>query len=77
MLVLSREVEEAIVLGHGQQLWVSGPNGLVPVGPIEISINAVRCCGKVRLGITADEVLKVHRKEICDRIAHEAAIENA
>ncbi|MGC1272140.1 MAG: carbon storage regulator [Planctomycetaceae bacterium] len=73
MLILTRQTDETIVIGYGQQLWVTGPLGeLVPVEPIELRILATRG-DKVRLGVAADHRVSVHRSEVCDLIAAEIA----
>jgi len=59
MLVLSRERDESIVIGEGDD-------------KIEIIIVDVRG-DKVRLGITAPKEIPVHRKEIYDVIQREKA----
>lgn len=53
MLVLSRKVNEAIVIGHG----------------VKIVVVEIRDHGqKVRLGIEAPKDLPVHRQEVYDKI---------
>lgn len=54
MLVLSRELNESIVIGQG---------------PERIVITVVECRnGKVRLGIAAPRDVPVHREEIYEQI---------
>lgn len=66
MLILTRQTDETIVIGHGQQLWVTGPLGaLVPVEPIAVTLLGTRAGGKARIGIDADPRVSVHRQEIC------------
>jgi carbon storage regulator CsrA len=58
MLVLSRMVGESIVIGA---------EGVVLGGPVRVSV--VRILGdKVRLGIEADEGVRIDRQEVFDRI---------
>ena len=59
MLVLSRQKDESIVIGDGDQ-------------KIEITIVDVRG-DKVRLGIEAPREIPVHRREIYDTIQREKA----
>jgi len=57
MLVLSRQKDESIIIGEGDQ-------------KVEIIIVDVRG-DKVRLGITAPTNISVHRREIYDAIQRE------
>ena len=57
MLVLSRQRDESIVIGEGDDM-------------VEITIVDVRG-DKVRLGITAPKKVSVHRREIYDAIQRE------
>ncbi len=58
MLVLSRKLQEAIVIGS------AGAAGLV-----RVTIVGIRG-GKVKLGIEVDADVAVHRSEIYDRLNH-------
>lgn len=74
MLIFTRERGDEIVIGYGQQLWVTGPLGeLVPVDPIRVEVLGVRAGGKVRLGFHADGRVSIHRAEVCPRIDAEIA----
>lgn len=54
MLVLTRKRDEVVVIGHG---------------PGEIRVMVVDICGdRVRLGITADPSIPVHRLEVFETI---------
>jgi len=57
MLVLSRQKDESIIIGEGDNV-------------VEISIVDVRG-DKVRLGINAPRTMSVHRKEVYEAIQRE------
>lgn len=57
MLVLSRKIDESIIIGDGED-------------KVEITIVDVRG-DKVRLGITAPKNMPVHRKEVYEAIQRE------
>ena len=59
MLILSRRVNETIMIGEG-------PNA------VEIMVVEITPFGQVRLGIKAPRTIPVHRKEIYDRIQNNA-----
>ncbi len=63
MLVLSRQIEEEIIIS------LSSNNGILD-NTISIKIVDVRG-DKVRLGITADRNIIIHRKEVFDDINRE------
>lgn len=56
MLVLSREIEEKIMIGEGAEIQVE-----------VLGINK----GQVKIGITAPQQIPVHREEIYQRIQKE------
>lgn len=57
MLVLTRKVDECIIVGEG---------------PLAVMIKIIDVRGdKVRVGIEADSSIPIHRKEIADAIAAE------
>lgn len=57
MLVLSREVDEKIIIGEGADM-------------ITITIVDIRLGRKVRLGIDAPKTIPVHREEVYNEIHH-------
>jgi carbon storage regulator len=59
MLILSREVDESVVIG--------GLNGITPM----IKVMIVRAGDRVRLGIEAPADVTVHRLEVWERIQAE------
>ena len=58
MLVLSRKVDESIVLDTSD-------------GPVTVTIVDIRTNGQVRLGIEAPQTMPVHRLEIWNEIRKE------
>lgn len=77
MLILDRRADQKAVIGHGQQLWVTGPLGaLVPIDPIELTVVRVRG-GKAVLGFSADPRVSIHRSEVCEVIDAEIAAREA
>lgn len=57
MLVLTRKVQQTIVIGEGENR-------------VEVVVLEVRG-EQVRIGVNAPRTVKVHRKEVWDQIQHE------
>lgn len=64
MLILTRRV--------GEGLQIGGEDGIKCDGPIMVDVLGVKG-NQVRIGVTAESAVEVHRHEIAERIRHERA----